>query len=210
MEEFCLSEIWRIRNPDKIQFSWRNSGPKGLVQSRLDFWLISNFLEYDVTKCCIQPGLLSDHSILKLSLNLTKTQGRGRGTWKFNNNLLKDFEYIDLVKKQVKTVNEIFFEDKIVRWEFLKCQIRSETIIFACNKAKQSRLEEKTIQEKIQILETSLDADNEEQISKYNQLRREWENLQEIKTKGAIIRSKAQLVEEGEKKLQIFFKFREV
>ena len=49
MEEFCLSEIWRIRNPDKTQFSWRNSGPKGLVQSKLDFWLISNFLEYDAT-----------------------------------------------------------------------------------------------------------------------------------------------------------------
>ena len=204
MEEFCLSEIWRIRNPDKIQFSWRNSGPKGLVQSRLDFWLISNFLEYDVTKCCIHPGLLSDHSILKLSLNLTETQGRGRGTWKFNNNLLKDFEYIDLVKKQVKSVKEIFFEDKRVRWEFLKCQIRSETIIFARNKAKQSRHEEKILQEKIQNLETALDANSEEQISEYNQLRREWENLQDIKTKGAIIRSKAQLVEEGEKNSKYF------
>ena len=75
MEIFFLSEIWRIRNQGKVQFTWGNSGPKGLVQSRLDFWLISIFLEYDVTKCCIQPGLLSDHSILKLSLNLIETQG---------------------------------------------------------------------------------------------------------------------------------------
>ena len=113
--------------------------------------------------------------------------------------VLKDFEYIDLAKKQVKSVKETFFEDKRVQWEFLKCQIRSETIIFAGNKVKQSRQKEKTLEEKIQILETSLDANNEEQISEYDQLRREWENLQEIKTKGAIIRSKAQLVEEGEK-----------
>ena len=126
------------------------------------------------------------------------------GTWKFNNNLLKDSEYIDLVKKQVKSVKEFFFEDKRVRWEFLKCQIRSETIIFACNKAKQSRHEEKILQEKIQNFETALDANNEEQISEYNELRREWENLQDIKTKGAIIRSKAQLVEEGEKTLNTF------
>ena len=94
----------------QIQFSWRNSRPKGLVHSKLDFWLISNFLEYDVTKCCIQPGLLSDHSILKLSLNLTKTQVRGRGTWKLYNNLLKDFKYIDLVKKHVKSIKEFFLK----------------------------------------------------------------------------------------------------
>ena len=77
--------------------------------------------------------------------------------------------------------------------------LEMSTMIFACNKAKQSRHEEKTLQERIQTLETSLDANNEEQISEYNQLRREWENLQEIKTKGAIIRSKAQLVKEGKK-----------
>ena len=130
MTEYSLVDIWRIRNKELSQFTWRGKGQAGLGQSRIDFWLISSSLEYEVDKCLIQPGLLSDHSILLLSLNLLQIQRRGRGTWKFNNNLLKDLEYIELIKKAIQQVQEHSdFLHKSTRWEYLKCQMRTETMI---------------------------------------------------------------------------------
>ena len=106
MTEYSLVDIWRVRNKELSQFTWRGKGQAGLVQSRIDFWLISSSLEYELDKCLIQPGLLSDHSILLLSLNLLQIKRRERGTWKFNNNLLKDLEYIELIQKIIEQVQE--------------------------------------------------------------------------------------------------------
>ena len=124
MTEYSLVDIWIIRNKKLSQFTWRGKGREGLVQSRIDFWLISSSFEYEVDKCLLQPGLLSEHSILILSLNLLQTQRRGRGTWKFNNTLLKDFEYIALIKKTIQQVQEHSVSmNKSTRWEYLKCQM---------------------------------------------------------------------------------------
>ena len=41
-----LVDIWRVRNPDKKRFTWRQKNP--LIQRRLDFWLISNSLQDDI------------------------------------------------------------------------------------------------------------------------------------------------------------------
>ena len=163
MTEYSLVDIWRIRNKELSQFTWKGKGQAGLVQSRIDFWLISNSLEYEADKCLIQPGLLSDHSILLLSLNLIQTQRRGRGTWKFNNNLLKDFEYIELIKKTIQQVQEHSdFMNKSTWWEFLKCQMRTETMIFAGAKAKILKKEETELLNLITHLETNLDNSNKE------------------------------------------------
>ena len=37
---FDLIDIWRIRNPDTMRFTWRQKNP--IIQRRLDFWLISS------------------------------------------------------------------------------------------------------------------------------------------------------------------------
>ena len=44
-EEYDLVDIWRLRNTEKKQYTWRGKGKAGLVQSRLDFFLISCSLE---------------------------------------------------------------------------------------------------------------------------------------------------------------------
>ena len=37
---YDLIDIWRVRNPDRKLFSWKQKNP--LVQRRLDSWLISD------------------------------------------------------------------------------------------------------------------------------------------------------------------------
>ena len=47
MMENDLVDIWRIRNPDNKNFTWRQKNP--IIQRRLDYWFIS-----DVTGRCSQ------------------------------------------------------------------------------------------------------------------------------------------------------------
>ena len=46
----------------------------------------------------IKPGIKSDHSLSKITLDLLHTQARGCSYWKFNNTLLKDIDYIEMIK----------------------------------------------------------------------------------------------------------------
>jgi len=42
--EFSLHDIWRIKNPTTLSFTWSKSSP--FIFCRLDFWLISDTLVY--------------------------------------------------------------------------------------------------------------------------------------------------------------------
>ena len=140
IEDISLVDIWRLRNNDKLQFTRRERAKSGIVQSCIDFWLISSAVEYLIKSCEIKPGYYSDHSVVNLKIDLIWTQPRGRGCWKFNNNLLNDPEYIALIKQ---SLNEILknehFDDKNLQWEYIKCQLRTETISFSQTKSKKQK-----------------------------------------------------------------------
>ena len=60
IEEYNLSNIWRMRNPRELKFTRRENSRAGLVQSRLDYFLISIQLSYNISNSTIKPGLKSD------------------------------------------------------------------------------------------------------------------------------------------------------
>ena len=146
MKETDLVDIWRIRNPNEKQFSRGDRSRTVFLQSRIDLWLISVALEYQVTSTKIKPGNNSDHSLIKLSFEILETQKRGKGYWKFNNSLLNDQNYTILIKETIQNIkNNIFMENKTVLWDYVKCQIRSETIAYSIRKMKETKLKEKLI-----------------------------------------------------------------
>ena len=49
MSNFDLVVIWRVCNPTLRQFTWRHKTP--LQMSRLDFFFISNDLQFGVKSC---------------------------------------------------------------------------------------------------------------------------------------------------------------
>ena len=71
---------------------------KGQVHSRLDYWLTSMHMIYDLKAADIKPSIKSDHSIISISFDLHNSIQRGRGFWKFNSDLFKDMEYIAKIK----------------------------------------------------------------------------------------------------------------
>jgi exonuclease III len=70
-EKFDLIDIWRVKNPEKVRYTWRRKRP--LIQSRLDRFYISDTMQYNISQVDILPGILSDHSAIILSIKPTKS-----------------------------------------------------------------------------------------------------------------------------------------
>ena len=75
-----LIDIWRVFNEDAKRFTWCSLTKKGRVSSRLDYWLISSCLLFDIEHTDIDPSIKTDHSIVTLNIMLRKTPERGRGS----------------------------------------------------------------------------------------------------------------------------------
>ena len=89
---------YRHRNPDISRYTWHKRKP--LKQARLNFFLVSSSMSDIITKCDIRAGYRSDHSIIEMDILLTKF-AIYKEVWKFNNSLLTDQSYLDLINKTI-------------------------------------------------------------------------------------------------------------
>ena len=120
LDSLTLLDIWRTRNGIKRQFTYRQVNP--FMQSRLDYWFISEKLEEIVLKCNIIPSIAPDHSAVQLHFyNMPSNSLKMKGSyWKINNSLSKDDEYIKYMKEQIIKLKEEYqaeIEDKRVLWD---------------------------------------------------------------------------------------------
>ena len=89
----------------------------------------------------IVPNIFCDHSAITLSMFLESNETkRGPGFWKFNNSLLMDKCYTEMITKQIPEFISKYcnLNDKGLFWEMIKMEIRASTMIFAENKAKKN------------------------------------------------------------------------
>ena len=88
-----LADIWRLRNQDKRVFTSSKMNRNKLQWSRIDYFLISENLVNLTIDTVISAGVLSDHSMIGLDLQLC-VQKRGRGVWKINDSHLENEKLI--------------------------------------------------------------------------------------------------------------------
>ena len=77
--DFDLVDIWRIRNPERRRFTWREKNP--FIQRRLDYWLISDVCQDEIEKSDIIPSINSDHSATCLQFNSIDKSDHGPSCW---------------------------------------------------------------------------------------------------------------------------------
>ena len=199
MEETELTDIWRFQHPDSRKYTWYRKNPQP-VFCRLDFFLVSYGITENITKSDIHPGYKSDHSLVSIIFK-PFLNPRGRGFWKLNCSHLKDIEYINRVKLTIQNVCETNRDaNPNLLWDVIKTAVRGESIKYGAQKKKLIDNEMMTVERKIKDLEENLQ-DNDDN-RKWDQLYSYKEKLNElirIKTQGAIIRSRQQWYEEGEK-----------
>lgn len=89
IEEWSLQDIWRIRHPRKKIFTFRLTN----YASRLDLFVISSHLTEGISHLKSQVSAHSDHVILSLLVNSTRSSW-GPGLWKFDSSLLSREDFI--------------------------------------------------------------------------------------------------------------------
>ena len=204
-EEVNMVDIFRILNPTLKQYTWRQSKP--LVQSRLDYFLVSSDLVYSIEKCCIKPAIKTDHSLITMKIDLANEDRRGPGFWKFNNTLLKDEIYVAVINELIANLKEQYIEvvDLGLKWDLIKADIRQYTIDYSRTQARIQRQYENELHKELNEAAKKLNNNyNEENAINFNRIKQRLEEVNEIKTAGVLLRSKAQLIENNEKNTAYF------
>jgi len=187
MDQLNLIDIWRVRNPYLRKYTWRQRNP--LIQSRLDYWLISDKLQDIVSDCSISPAINTDHSSIYLNCKSSFSNNHGPSYWKFNDSLCVDDKFIcELRKKKddwLKKYRDIL--DKRILWELIKFEIRSYTQTYSKEKAKERYDCANNIEKKLKIAEDVLNSNpSDEANTNWEKLKSELNEYYEYVTQGKI------------------------
>lgn len=218
IEKLELVDPWRVCHPNEKKFTWRQPTP--IKQSRLDYFLVSEDIFSLMKNTKIIPGYKTDHSAIVMTFAASLVK-RGRGFWKFNSQLLRDPEYVALVKECVSdTVSEYYLADDITNlfevkfscndqlfFEILKMKIRSLSITHSIAKNKQAKEATCIIENQVHDIEQAMNISPSEELQTLlNEKKLELENLRSKKIEGLLLRSHANWHENGEKCSQYFCK----
>ena len=200
MMTYDLIDIWRIHHPEKKSFTWTQKKP--FIRRRLDFWLISNAVQDNVSKTDIIPAIKSDHSAITLLLNSLEKQSHGPSYWKFNSSLLEDSSYIELISLKYSEWLDEFKEvtDKRVLWDLIKYRVRSCTMKYSKGKAKEGRTRLAEAEKNVKRYELICDNDpSQNNVNNLEVAKQEYELLHDYIVRGCIVRSRINWYENGEK-----------
>ena len=210
-ENLGLTDIWRLFNPEARRYTWRQNKP--VIHCRLDFFVVSESSLCDVTHAGISPGFKTDHSMITLNVAL-HSNPRGKGFWKLNTSLLSEKRCVQEIKTAIESTVNQYKDDTSVNpallWEMIKLKVREKTISYAAYKNVTRRKREEMLEREISLLEKHLDSSSYSNPSyhivaeRIFTLKQELGNIFEYRTKGAIIRSKSQWYNEGEKNSAYF------
>ena len=204
---YSLQDVWREMNPKEKQFTWRDRSYK--VQCRLDYFLASQNLVNLAKECSIVHAPGSDHCSVKLFIQSDSLNKKAEpGFWKFASWLLEDDEHTNEFKANTENYRNkyLYLNDKALRWDLVKKEVRGFTIAYAKRKAKKVRNEEKKLQEQLnELLAQSAQYKNNPLLrTKIQSTQMRLKRITDQKVKGAILRSKVRWVENGEKSTRYF------
>ena len=170
----------------------------------------------------IIPGFRTDHSAITLEICFKQTE-RGKGYLKFNTSLIRDTNYVKIVKiciaetittnknphfnvqDNVNTDDPPFCINDNFFLVTLLMNIRGKTISYSCYKQKRSEIE---LENKIKIIEQEIQSNflniSLTEFANLDESKRELENIRNDRLKGNMIRSRAEQIEDDEKPTKYF------
>ena len=208
MDELNLVDVLRIKNPSKRCFTYESSALK--MKSRIDFFLIPKSLIASTKTADIKTAIAPDHKAIRLFLQL-ESKKKGPGLWKFNNSLLNEDTFVNLITTNYPIIcrKYAYLNNLKLKWEMIKMEIRTLTIPYAKNKAKNVRTLEKQLESRIESLENKINANPDDGTDAEQQqcerLKTELRRIYEERADGPFLRSKMRWLEHGEKPTKYFF-----
>ena len=117
-----LFDVWRQDHPQKKQYTW-HSNTKPCIHSRLDYFLVSSYMQNICKSSNITPGFKTDHCLISLKLNFNAIK-RGPGYFKINNSILLRSDYQEQIRETI--TNTLQFNkdtNPVTFWDILKGNI---------------------------------------------------------------------------------------
>ena len=202
-EEFTLNDVWRARNEQKKEFSWRKGGQYQKA-SRIDFALVSAGLDQLVEYIQYLSSIKTDHRAIYMVIDLDPFE-RGNGYWKFNNSLLQNREFLGKMNIELdKIIANSEMMKPLERWEDIKKGIKRVTTKFSRKQGSEDKLVISQLSEIVNNLEERLPLTREEE-DLLQQTKVDLEERVLERTKGILFRSKVNWAEHGEKSTKYFF-----
>ena len=177
-ENLNLIDVWRIINPETKRYTWRRNTP--LQQSRLDYWLISAHMLYNMKTTNIKAGFKTDHSLIQISFECNSSEKRGPGFWKFNSSLLTDDDFCAYIRGIIEKYSKTYayLSDHTLKWDLIKMEIRTATIAYSKTQASLKRQHEKKLHAEINALEEIINFSPADDImARHAALQTELENI---------------------------------
>ena len=222
-DQHRLVDVWRQYNPTDQQFTWiRSNNNQG---ARLDMLFISEHLCNLCVEQKIAPGYRTYHNMLLIEIAIGESQ-RGPGLWKFNEAILKDDAYIEIVEKCIDSTvkqyalpiyTESFLADPSnykditlqinddLFYETLLMMIRGETVKYSKQKVRLAKEKEKEVLEQIEKAQLEhFETKTEQSAARLQKYKEDLEELRKPMIDGLIIRSRTMWHEEGERSSKYF------
>lgn len=197
LEANDMVDIWREFNPDKFRLTWHS----GARKSQIDYIFILRSQIQLVQDIDILPSFLSDHSIPILSI-MQDNYPRGRGYWKFNNSLLEDKKFIEKMNETIADqLAQFEFESVKEKYDFIKMKLRSKCMEYSIIVQKNKNKTLQTCEEKLKKMEENIDNFSQQE---FNQVVQQYHELQAEKTRAALIRTRSEWLQNGEKPTRYF------
>ena len=130
-----LFDVGRLFHGDKGDFSWTNNSLINWIARRLDYMLVNSTLFDKSVNCDLGTVEKSDHRGDLLEICLMKVD-RGPSYWKFNDSLLKDRLYLDLMNEKLDLWSQALEDFPAqFKWDYFKIKIKEESIAYSRQKA---------------------------------------------------------------------------
>ena len=196
-----LIDIWRSFNSDTKEYTWWRSHP--FTARRLDYIFITDSVITQIFNAEISHVPFTDHRSVTVECRINQFP-RGPSFYKFNNSLLEDARFIDemntFISSQCTVIDQHNYNPH-EKLETLKVKIREKAI--AESKIRSGLRQENTykLEKCINELEAYIGSHPTDhlKIQELQNLQQKLEIETEYKRKGAMIRSKSQWIEKGEK-----------
>lgn len=199
MEDFHLSDAWRMVNPRTRHFTFRRRA----YASRLDYWLISDHLTECLHASEISQVALSDHAMVSISLRSIQEQ-RGPGCWRFDCTLLHSQLFVAAMSKFLQEHGpDPDSSSPQADWDFLKYEIRKFTREYVQKEQSRTKVRVAELKKIMSMkgVDSIEDSDAEEE---FLAAKRELAELELMKANRTILRARANWASQGERPTKYF------
>ena len=199
-----IHDIWRYQHENIREYTWNRTNP--FTARRLDYIFASSSLLCFTEKSEILSFPFSDHRLVHVSFKMHHFQ-RGPSYWKFNNSLLKDAQYTEMINNILQEEEQGSELNPHHKWDMTKIKIKECTIEYSKRKAQNSKTRCLILTTRLNEIEKDLseEPNKENSVQEMIKIKKELELAHLTKVQGAQTRSRTKFIEEGEKNTAYFY-----